>query len=877
MAKNVLINKDILAPLVTKRSYLLKNEKGQVTIFFAVAIVVIITLISFVVNVGLFVKAKINLQNATDAAAWSGAATQARQLTDIAYMNWEMRNVYKQWMFKYYVLGNLSAKGVRTPGAAGNENDVTGSREIMDFTIGPRDSKDKFNIPSVCIHPRTNLSGNNLQGDICSVYTIPGLPRLTFGFTSIDQTTSALTDALSREKANDCAARSKANFNIALAWIYGTGSQEHDQKILETAPHVATNHTGAWVKATELAHRIRNMEFIVNTPPQSNVGYSEVENLQGQNHVGFERTIKAFYSAYRNLGNDSTDSSFKNSFKLTELAPEVKIDNNQASLSNLFIPSSSTGNEKYYLDLKIMPINFVNFFTALIPLATQTTATEIAREAGCEVSKIAIPVPGYPLGFTKNPEVMTYYAIKTEAQFSGLFNPIGQSIRLTAYAAAKPFGGRIGPTLFNNYRSDATNSLFARSDSKQRSLPYALGLNLSPSLIPGPQNPGRPAIVPVDNSLWVSSPEDVIGGSTDNTASLKYVVPNLIYDSTRIETVLNSPFFIYNLPAAAGENVPYKLGLYDKNEFLKFSGNLASTSGVIEPEAVEIALKNVKKPTAYENQNYLIPTSESAINSSLHLDTFGLGKISPNDNRVLIYAPLYGDNLLYQTPMLILDSVKLFLRTQRATIDVFVKNLFDVSTQIRNIRPTTPNTTIDLYKNAADFFYNSAVDNAGNLNCSSMAGQFLYYFFDNESGINKDASCDGLSTLPLALEEIYSNVAAGAQIDRNHYFLELFYEGTQTQKYFTAYAPGKLSGADETNNPEMLGTITNPFLSTSTQSLRNFYSTKLVSLQSLLATSEQSFGQNIPLMSEGSLGDFTGQTTLLNPLNQDQISNDVFQ
>ena len=67
---------------------------------------IVVTLTALVINVGLFVKAKINLQNAVDAAAFSGAAVQARQLSSISYINWEMRNTYKEWMFKYYVLGN---------------------------------------------------------------------------------------------------------------------------------------------------------------------------------------------------------------------------------------------------------------------------------------------------------------------------------------------------------------------------------------------------------------------------------------------------------------------------------------------------------------------------------------------------------------------------------------------------------------------------------------------------------------------------------------------------------------------------------------------------------------------------------------------------
>jgi len=873
MADHFFISQDNLAPLVTKSSQNWRHQEGQITIFFAVAVVVIVTLISFVVNIGLFVKAKINLQNATDAAAWSGAATQARQLTDIAYMNWEMRNVYKQWLFKYYVLGNLSAKGVRSPGEAGNKNDVNnGDRSVMDFTIGPfNKSQDRFNIPSVCIHPR---SQTNNPGDICSVYSIPGLPRLTFGFTSIDQTTSALTDALAREKASDCAARSKANFNIALAWIYGTGSNEHDQKILATAPHVATNYPGAWVKAMEIVHRIRNMEFIVNTPPKSNIGLEEIENLSAESFAGHERTIKAFSTAYRNLGNDSQlGNEMKKSYRLTELSPQ---NNNTSadptSLSNLFIPAIGQNFEKPYLDLKIMPINFVNFFTSLIPTATLQTSSDTAREAGCEVSKIAIPVPGYPLGFTKNPQVLTYYAIKGEAEFKGLFNPIGRSITLTAYAAAKPFGGRIGPPIFNNY-SDAT-SLTARTESRLRSLPYALGLSLDASMIPSQQNPNRPAIVPADNDLWVGRPEDVIGGSTNNTQKLKYVIPNLTYEKIKSpqHSIHNAPFFIYRMPAGKpGANIPKQLGLYDREEFEAFSEHLEKSNGFIEASAVENALKNVKRPTSYENLNYLIPTTEK-INNDLQIDTLGLGKADNQDSRVPIYAPLYGENLLYQTPLQILQSIQLFLENQKPAINVFVENLFKISERIRNIQPTTQNTTIELYKNAANFFHNE-----GNVDCTSMAGQFLYYFYDNNSGIQNLKSCSNLVSLPKALEEIYGNTAAGADLHANLYFLELYYEGNNYRKHFTAYTPGKLSGAEDAATADMLGRVTNPFLQMSTQSLRNFYSTKLISVQSLLPNSEQSYGQNFPLMSEGSLQDITGQTTFQNPLILQEATSEIFQ
>lgn len=884
MAIITYIFKGILAPLVTKSSQYepIKNQQGQITIFFAVSIIVIVTLITFVVNVGLFVKAKINLQNATDAAAWSGAAVQARQLTDIAYMNWEMRNVYKEWMFKYYVLGNLSAKGVRNPGTQGNNNNVTGSSNVMDFTIGPANSKDKFNFPSVCIHPRASLTGNSsIQGDMCSIYKIPGLPRLSFGFSSMDQTTAALTDALAGEKAKDCSSRSMANFNITRAWIYGTGANKFDAKILKEAPHVAINHTGAWVKALELAHRIRNMEYIVNTPPQADLGLEEISILENQNFAGHERSIKAFISAYRNLGNDSRlGIELKDSFKLTEISPQSKVDSDPTSLSNLFIPSSGTNFEKFYLDLKVMPINFVNFFTSLTPFEEEKAdANDTARAAPCEVSRIAFPVPGYILGFTKNPQVLTYYAVKGEAKFSGLFNPIGRNITLTAYAAAKPFGGRIGPTLFNNFNPTALNSLFARTDTKKRSLHYAMGLKLDASILPGAEKIPFPPIVPADNSLWVTSPNDVIGGSTNSTGNLKYVVPNLIYQATQAppDSTSNSAFFIYRMPAGAAGNTPYKLGLYDTEEFKAFSQNLGALTGVIEADAVEKALSLIRSPTKYDSNNYLIPTKD-AINQDLQLDTLGLGRASLQDDKAKIYAPLYGTNLLYPNAGTILDSIKGFLNTQRPAIDNFVQNLYGVGSRIRSFSPANNTSNIEVYKKAADFFYNADTKDDSKINCNSMAGQFLYYFFDNASSIKVDDTCAQHTSLPKALEEIYSNNNPGSEVNSDFYYLDLSYKGTQFESLFSAFSPGPLSGADETNNSDNLGKILNPFLSKPpTLSLRNFYSTKLVSLNSLMAATEQSYDQKFPLMSEGSYGDFTEQKSFENPINLPVQINEVFQ
>src|SRR3989344_2842109 len=85
------------------------SESGQATIFMALFMSTMILLFAFTTNIGMLVHAKINLQNAADAAAYAGAAVQARQLTSVGYLNWEMRRALKNFLYYYTVRSQYAA------------------------------------------------------------------------------------------------------------------------------------------------------------------------------------------------------------------------------------------------------------------------------------------------------------------------------------------------------------------------------------------------------------------------------------------------------------------------------------------------------------------------------------------------------------------------------------------------------------------------------------------------------------------------------------------------------------------------------------------------------------------------------------------------
>src|SRR5690606_5948106 len=163
--------------------------------------------------------------------------------------------VYKEWMFKYYVLGNL-----------GHTLRMNSTGTFGDFRLRPAgglneaQNFDRYNLPSICVHAGT---GTN---DVCLSSFIPGLPRFeTIDLPNITDESQKFIDAISSKKADDCAYRSSINFATALLWTYGTGAN----LITADLPALANGRLGAWPAAFLLGVRVRPMEAIVNRPPEA--------------------------------------------------------------------------------------------------------------------------------------------------------------------------------------------------------------------------------------------------------------------------------------------------------------------------------------------------------------------------------------------------------------------------------------------------------------------------------------------------------------------------------------------------------------------------------------------------------------------------------
>lgn len=838
------------------------NQKGQLSIFLAICLMIVISLMGFIINVGLFVKAKINLQNAVDAAAFAGAAVQARQLSNIGYLNWEMRNNYKEWMYKYYVLGQLGIPSLRT---AASPTDLTHFRlrPFLDDDAVQPDSFDRYNLPTVCIHFGS-------ESNVCEIYQIPGLPRfdnVDVPFPGIVDHHRAFLNTIIAEKARDCSTRSALNFGTALIWAYGTQNGTFDD-----VPLVAGNRVGAWINSVELGIRMRNLEALVNRPPVANPiclqggDCTTIDNLEQESPLFpiNERPIKAFLSAYKNLGGGPTKTSgepgsdFATSFKLTEIAP-TPFDPGEQRLSTFLIPSDATIGQsgikpsvKYYVDLQAMPVNLVTFFTTMVSSTDDAQISgdvTLKAEGECAGTRTALPVPGFIMGFVKNPEVMTYYAVKGEANFVGLFYPFRDraGVTLQAYATAKPFGGRIGPRLF---RLQDNTSVFPRVDNKQfRSGPYISGIEVPDETF----KRGYP--IPVTSNFWVTNVNQPIGGVPTASASPLFTVPNLLFEYENFAdiegqaiTASNSMQIIGLAPSKAASrtnSTREALGLYSRGQYDSFrdAGGLNDviSAATISADNIDRAVLKARMPTKYEALNYMIPHLDLNAGDTPRLEqpnsVIALGKTFTDAEvyEYQLYAPLFGEGTLYGANVnAITATINQYLVANQSAIDLFITSLQQVADAMKATSDAA-GTRSD-YTAASEVVYRqSDIDNLAsgcegtppNKKQLSMAGKFRIFFGNSETEI-----CE---ILPLArsITKYFTDRQNDNSTFDNYHLSQYAVNPNfinSPESLMTGFIPGVRQGASSE------GLLSNPFSARTDNLLakRNIYSTKFVPLATVL-------------------------------------------
>ncbi len=384
------------------------------------SIVPMITLLAFVINIGMLVHSKIQLQNAADLAAYAGAATQARHMTQISHLNYQMRQAYKKFLYRYYVLGNLAQKCFPRGISGGNATTHADCRGLNAGASQPMQWENRSavnsptgfpGVPVVCLSLSTQSNVCQLVRAVPVVQPPPCFP-LDPSCTAIRQ--SAITIATIQTAS--CSQGSALNSEILSYWLYATNVDTQLMSQTNLAGLV-NNDVGLVTEELLLFHRIQNIQSYINEGPKRNLSDTQLNQLIARDDPAkLERTALALKTA---LGNLNRYTFSHDEVRMTELLPTDEM-------------------------LKLKKIEpeidtWVAFLEGSNPAQGCLMQMEKFR---------AKPI----VGVYKDSNAYVYYAIKLQAKVKLLFNPFpfnnpGQDLEMTAYAAAVPFGSRIGPKL----------------------------------------------------------------------------------------------------------------------------------------------------------------------------------------------------------------------------------------------------------------------------------------------------------------------------------------------------------------------------------------------------------------------------------------------
>ncbi len=348
-----------------------KNERGQVAILFALVFTFMFVLFAMVVDFGHLVNNKINLQNAADAAAYSGAAWQAQALGRLGQMNYYLRQNLKEMAMRVQVTHLRHNRNF--PRGAGFYSGGGGAPNVEPF---------------ICqqAHGYQALSGLKYRFDtnLCrnASPTTGGLPPIVVppviaAFDPFAVAIAAQIRKIADAAKQECAAAANDNRRLAehLVNVYTRRSRFHADQIREIQ---------GWINEVGGGPAESNQHPIAQT---------------------------AFQTARRNLTLANRDE-----FRMEILQP--------------------SGSEYIRLNENIMRASlfYVNF--------------NVEGE-GCVGRPRFLDFDGMVSGVNKDQTIVTYFAVKLSSKPRMLFMPqrwIDAAFpTLEAFAAAKPFGSRIGP------------------------------------------------------------------------------------------------------------------------------------------------------------------------------------------------------------------------------------------------------------------------------------------------------------------------------------------------------------------------------------------------------------------------------------------------
>lgn len=499
--------------------FLKKNKNGQVAIFVALIFQILFVFFAMVINVGLLIHHKINLQNSADLAAYYGAMKQAEVLNAMAHVNYQIRQSWKLFSWRYRVFGTYAHKLPNNPtetihpGVIAFSTSETPNMATFTGLNNNRNAESRDAEPLWHQRPLFCISHQGLSGwpkeNLCKVdrNTVasgeafqvrnPSQIPIAGGHIGTNVSTS-VNDAivsLAVKSQELCTASRRMNYAVAGTMLFGFQADQAIRKVtfkkLYETLIEASQDAGSAKDLNNESMAEGTFKTLINNltePNRKSIG-DNWNSPKGNSE--YEVSFGLGDPACENFSSGASDSS---AFTSHDIFPDVFF------LSSTC--SKASGENQTYI-----PAHLSKFDNSD---DNCSSATDPVLQYACKIKDLVYASQSelqMSLGYSKNPKCLPYTGIKVSTTPKIPFMPT--EIKLTARSYAQAFGGSIGPQWNKKYleTAAATNQ------------PSQVESGLSPILVSGNSSITGSISNSTEGANFAKYPGDQFGLGSDSVLS----------------------------------------------------------------------------------------------------------------------------------------------------------------------------------------------------------------------------------------------------------------------------------------------------------------------------------------------------------------------
>lgn len=415
------------------------RQKGQAVIFLVLMFQVVFVVFTMVLNVGLLVHQKINLQNSVDLAAYYAAAKQAEYLNAIAHSNYQIRQSWKLLSFRYNALYTLPLNKPYNRVQGRGPAPQRGVPYQLINNLGE-------NIFPTCLIADAYWYHENLGNDTnpCTRLQdtgynirVPPQVQITVGRT-ISRAVSALTRDIQIGVEGSCKYYGPFNWAVLAATYvaHKLDVMERRQQIEALFASLSRPYEegDAVDMDRESIYQGARVTLEKNLTPSQNIEEFVVRNSMSDENCN--TLDQAFAPIWTNANLWYVDFIYQGTGDPRDSA-------NCSVSMNFLSPNASQPNT--------VPRHLDEYRTQVDP--QNVLLGSLAHQEVGQPGKLQLM-----LGYEKNPWCQSYVEVSATTTARVAFLPFGRSMNLRAKAVAKPFGGRIGPWYYATWPSGSRQS-----------------------------------------------------------------------------------------------------------------------------------------------------------------------------------------------------------------------------------------------------------------------------------------------------------------------------------------------------------------------------------------------------------------------------------